>query len=563
MSRRVAPLGLLAALLLSLAGAGCGSSPSSSASIAPPPSGGGGGGSNDGGFGGLSTDGGATTDGGTIVVDPGDGGTTPDGGTVSDGGPATDGGTTPDGGTTVDAGVPDGPLGGGDWLQYRHDPTGCSSNAGVFTADDARSLTATGGFEVTIGDNFSTGESVVSQPLVTADTIYVTTAFGGRVLALDTSPGTKTEAQRTRWSQTFNSAVGAMGPQGFWAAPAIAGGVLYAAAADGRIHALNAATGAELWSVAVADPSVAAHGEFIETSPAVSVALGKLYVGIATSDKHDPINGKVASVDLATHAVRIVPVVPAGLHGGSVWASISIDEAADRIYAATGNHLDPIEQEPLSQSIIAFDAQTLDVLDHWQNPTALNNSDFGSSPALFEAADGTKLIAASSKDGWLYAFRRESLAAGPVWKRQLAVVDPAAPTEGGDPTAGFGSIVSPTFAHGTLFAAGGRTPGGDVGSVVALDPATGALKWSAPHVTAGYVMTAMAAVGDVLIVESNSGGHAISSLEILDQATGAQLKRIDGTVAAYGAPSVGHGMVVWIDAAGHAQGLVAPRLRGP
>jgi hypothetical protein len=114
-------------------------------------------------------------------------------------------------------------------------------------------------------------------------------------------------------------------------------------------------------------------------------------------------------------------------------------------------------EEPLSQSIVALDATTLDVLDHWQNPTPLENSDFGSSPALFSAQDGTPLIASASKDGWLYVLRRDRLSAGPVWKYQLAVIDAGKPSLGGDPIGGFGSIVSPTFANGLLYAAGGRS----------------------------------------------------------------------------------------------------------
>ena len=77
--------------------------------------------------------------------------------------PAPDGGgggsivTVPDAGIAagppdsgIDAGIPDaglpdscvdkGPLGGGDWRQYRHDGRGGSENAGVFAAAEVANL---------------------------------------------------------------------------------------------------------------------------------------------------------------------------------------------------------------------------------------------------------------------------------------------------------------------------------------------------------------------------------------------------------------------------------------
>ena len=77
-------------------------------------------------------DGGSPGDAGQIAPDAG----------ATDGGPILDGGMTdagpgdaglgdagiPDGGTPPDAGQS--PLGGGDWLQYRHDLLGTSDNPG-------------------------------------------------------------------------------------------------------------------------------------------------------------------------------------------------------------------------------------------------------------------------------------------------------------------------------------------------------------------------------------------------------------------------------------------------
>src|SRR5207245_4703856 len=113
------------------------------------------------------------------------------------------------------------------------------------------------------------------------------------------------------------------------------------------------------------------------------------------------------------------------------------------VFASTANRIGDISAEPLAQSIVSFRADTLDVVDHWQNPTTLDNSDFGSSPTLFETANGTPLVAAANKDGVLYVLRRDRLSAGPVRTAGLAVVARNAPGGGGRAAAGLGSRVGP------------------------------------------------------------------------------------------------------------------------
>lgn len=162
-------------------------------------------------------------------------------------------------------------------------------------------------------------------------------------------------------------------------------------------------------------------------------------------------------------------------------------------------------------------------------------------------------MAAVSKDGWLYVLDRTRLSAGPVWKRQLAVLDPADPTHCGDPLQGFGSIVSPAFADGTLYAAGGRTPDGGSGAVVALDPATGDLRWT--HATPGYVIAPMAVAGSVLVVASTALDNASSTLEIVDVRSGAALRSFPGASASFAGPIVSRGLVLWTTFEGHLTAL--------
>jgi outer membrane protein assembly factor BamB len=466
---------------------------------------------------------------------------------VSDAGPANPDSDPGDAGPPPGTGIsaPDaGPLGGGDWMQYRHDQRGGSLDDGTFTASDAAALTTRWTLEL--------GQYVYTQAMIAQDLVVFTTAFSGNVVAVDPATGA------IRWTRkNMNSAVsttcGGTEHPGFWAAAAIDDAAVYVASADGRAYALSRADGSTIWSTAVADPTAAGHGEFIQSSPVLSG--GKMFLGVASSFHCDEVAGRIAALDLATGAVQQQPLVDPGQQGAAVWSSISVAEEENRLYVTTGNRIGDPSLAPNAQAFLAVDAQSLAVLDRWQNPTTLEDSDFGSSPTLVDV-QGLKLVAATSKDGWLYVLRRDALSSGPFWKYQLAVIDPAKPTVGGDPSAGFGSISTPVAAGGFLIAAGGRTPDGQVGSVVAFNPATGAIAWR--HTPPGYVIAPPAAAGEILAVESSAPDGTSSVLEILNLATGAVIARFSRPIATYAAPSIGHGLVIWTDALGHATALGAP-----
>ena len=88
--------------------------------------------------------------------------------------------------------------------------------------------------------------------------------------------------------------------------------------------------------------------------------------------------------------------------------------------------------------------------------------------------------------------------------------------------------------------------------------------------TTGYVLAAMPAVGDILIVESSATNNQSSSLEVLDARNGTSLRQFAqdaaypggaGRVATMAAPSVGHGMILWTDSSAHVTALAAPKYR--
>ena len=175
-------------------------------------------------------------------------------------------------------------------------------------------------------------------------------------------------------------------------------------------------------------------------------------------------------------------------------------------------------------------------------------------------AGGLKLVAATSKDGNLYVLRRDALSAGPLWTYPIATIDrDANPTVGGDPVAGFGSISTPAVSHGLLVAAGGRTPAGAAGQVVAFQPDTGTVVWHRD--LDGYVIAPIAAAGEILALETSKPDFSSSSLVILDARSGDILRTIAAPVATFAAPSIAHGTIFWTDQDGHAAAWAAPAYR--
>lgn len=448
-----------------------------------------------------------------------------------------------------DAGVPDagtdagvvGPVGGGDWLQYRSGPEGTWANGGTFTVEQAAGVAPLWTADA--------GPQGYTQPIIASESVYVTTGQEGKVLAFDARTGA------SRWARTLDQVftdpcqIRSLRP-GFWSAPAVVNGVLYAAAPDGNVYALDPQNGQTLRQSQVA--TVANPPELIQSSPAVSTALGRLYVGVAALFTCRHVPGRVISVDLATGASRDRVLTEGGRVGAAVWSSIAVDAPAKRIYVTTGDPVgQPLAEVPLAQSLVALDAETLEVLDHWQNPGPGpgDNSDFGASPTLFTAADGTRLVGSANKDGWLYVLRRDRLSEGPLWKYPLAV-------GGKDPLQGQGSLVAPTFANGLLYAAGGITADGAPGSVVALEPLDGTLRWK--HTPPGFVFAGMPALGDVLVVVSNASDGSRSWLELLNARTGALLKSFETTGPTYAAPSVGRGLILWYPYSGQLRALAIP-----
>jgi outer membrane protein assembly factor BamB len=167
-------------------------------------------------------------------------------------------------------------------------------------------------------------------------------------------------------------------------------------------------------------------------------------------------------------------------------------------------------------AVVKLRASDLTRLDSWQIPVAervIADPDFGASPMLFNAMiNGTarSLVGLVNKNGTYYAFDRNALGAGPVWRATGVGV------AGDCPVCGSGSPISPSAFDGNAIYIGSNqtTIGGVtcVGSVRALNPATGAFVWekclSAPVLGAVSISQGVAVVGagpDIIVMSTADG----------------------------------------------------------
>src|SRR5262249_7105277 len=127
-------------------------------------------------------------------------------------------------------------------------------------------------------------------------------------------------------------------------------------------------------------------------------------------------------------------LVPDGDLGAGVWSTPAIDQQNGLIYVTTGNADTQDAADGIwGSALLAMDATTLEVRAHFFLPLADfdPDPDWGSSPLLFQTADGSQYVAANGKNGVMYVLSRPDLKL--VWTYKLAIL-------GDSPQEGEGSL---------------------------------------------------------------------------------------------------------------------------
>jgi alcohol dehydrogenase (cytochrome c) len=310
----------------------------------------------------------------------------------------------------------DWPVYSGDFSATRFSPLGEVTKANV---SDLRPIC-----------RYDTGESTSFQtgPIVVEGVLYFTTH--NSTFAIDAS----TCALKWKYSRPGPS-TGLGVNRGI----AFEGGRLFRGTGDAHIFALDASTGQPVWDVSIGDPDKG------ESAPLAPIAWsGMVFAGNAGGDNF-AVTGRIYALSAADgHQLWRFDVVPESgparatwksvtaqnpATGGATWTNYSLDTESGVLWVSTGNvapdfllALHPGDNL-YTTSVLALDAKTGKLLGYVQPVKKdIHDWDMTAAPALIRTRGGRLLAAAAGKDGLLYGIDRSSVATGKTADPQLKIL---------------------------------------------------------------------------------------------------------------------------------------------
>jgi polyvinyl alcohol dehydrogenase (cytochrome) len=290
---------------------------------------------------------------------------------------------------------------------YNHDSQGTRDN----TAEHILSPATVGGLQVKW--TFPTHGPIAGTPAVVNNHVYVADE-AGYVYALDRNGHELWETQLQVGSTFSNVKV--------TASILVTNGTLVIGDQSGRVHGLDANTGAEKWSVTPnPNPFAAIYGS--ATLVGKDVAIGTSsneWIGLAVIPGYvptfrgslvllDPDNGHILWQTFTISAADNA----AGAAGAPIWSTPTYDPATNTIYTTTGNNYTQ-PTTGTSDSFFAVDARTGAV--KWHNQRTANDEwtvlygdsspqhpdfDLGDSPQVYRLG-GRTVVAAGQKSGFFH-----------------------------------------------------------------------------------------------------------------------------------------------------------------
>jgi polyvinyl alcohol dehydrogenase (cytochrome) len=382
-------------------------------------------------------------------------------------------------------------LGASDWPKYcgNLQMTGVASSAGSLSPATARFLAPA--WSARVGP-------VASQPTVAGDTLYIGD-WDGDEWAFDAVTGVPlafTNLGITTMPQCVPPTIG------ITSTAAISNGVLYLAGGDDGFYALDSQTLETKWRVSLGDNS-ATGGYYGWCSPAV--ARDVVLQGTSSNCDDPFIPGRLLMIDtlggdVMNDGYMVVPEWPHNFSGAGIWTSPAVDLENDAIFVTTGSAKDV--EDGHSYSIVRLSLDTLNVESSWKlDRFDVEDADWGTSPTLFNDATGRQLVGAGEKNGEYFAFLRDAIDAGPIWRTPLAY-------GGACPLCADGILSTAAFDGERLYVGTGRPLDGQnaLGSVTALDPATGDIVWQ--RALSDPVIAPITYANGVLL--TTSGAHVIA-----------------------------------------------------
>jgi polyvinyl alcohol dehydrogenase (cytochrome) len=429
-----------------------------------------------------------------------------------------------------------------DWPAYLDGPTHRSYAVRQDTITATTALT----------QKWRVADSFLSSPVVADGAVYVG-SFLGYLYKIDAKTGMVDNKIFMGFVKSTHC-----GNFGFASAATVARDpsrrkdVVYIAAPDGYLHALDAATMQPLWKSRIIPTPGNAYFQW--SSP--TVVNGRIYVGISSNCDVPLVRAGVAGFSQATgKRFATFYTVPKGHIGGSVWSTPAV--SGDGVYITTGNGV--TRRNPyLTDSVVRLSPQ-LRKLGSWTIPLGPNvggDDDFGASPTLFSATirgHATHMVGACNKNGIYYALNARTMRL--VWKVRIGA------TGNGQTQAS--CLAAAAYDGKHLFMGGTATTISGtnyLGSVSELDPATGRALWRQGMPQAVLTSPDIDGAG-VLAVGTFSMGHllcASCAAYLLNASNGHVLTTLTSGAGTEDAqPVFADGQVYFAGAFGANQGLYA------
>jgi outer membrane protein assembly factor BamB len=398
----------------------------------------------------------------------------------------------------------------GDWPTYAQNGarTGFNAAEATFDLENVGRIVPLWSMPLGIGPLPSS-----STPTVAGGRVFVGTSAttGPNFFALDLATG------RTLWAADLGHLFPGPGSVGLGATAAVAGGLVVAGGGDSAYHALDAATGRQLWRHAL---DVGASG-FAWASPLVLGA--RAYVGVSSEFDNPAVGGEVRALDLTTGTlVARCAFVPPTQHGADVWNSVTAAPDGQTLFVATGEDYGRYDG-PYNRALVSLEPATLRVLHADKEGESGLDQDFGTTPVVFTDRLGRTLVGASNKNGVFYAYRADDISSGPIWSRAIGI-NPGM-MAAYDPARGPGGTLLVTGNEGVLYG---------------VDPADGQDRW--PPLSLGT------SHGNLAVANGLVFANVAGRVAVLESATGRVLRVLDPGVdgGAFSGVVVAQGKVIWM-----------------
>ena len=375
--------------------------------------------------------------------------------------------------------------------------------------------------------SFNTTGGITGSAAVVNGTVFFG-AWDGRLYAVSATNGSLLWKTSLGGSKDWTGC----GLPGIAATPVVWNDTVYVGGGNPWMYALNASTGSILWHVDLANVSGSSTPWTAHKIWSSGVVYhGSLYVGIASGCDAPLVRGALVQITLSDHTVaHVFWTLPAAQVGPGIWSSPSIDPGTNTVWVTTGNEY--LSDTKYARAVVGLNASNVsEVVGYAQEAQPFLDLDFGDGATLFESSSGTPMVVAVNKNGYAYAFNESGLHANgsspTVWTRLVENSGgwSYAPPAFDGHTLYFGTVAT-MFPNGT----------GTLGSVQAVDPDNGHLRWETAVPSAVY---AGATYADGLVVVGLTGG----GLLVLN-ATNGDILRNQPTGYIWGEPIVVDGEVL-------------------